>query len=134
MASVAPDLLGKRHRKALKLGRRIDKLDAEALHELRKELKKLRYAVETLGPIYPGKKVGEYLAALKDMQDTFGSLNDAAMAVEALTGPGAPAGGEPAAQRGVGWVLGTLAVRVGDDRPRLYRRWEDFADSRPFWP
>lgn len=133
VASVAPELLAKRHRKALKLGRRIDELDAEALHELRKELKKLRYTVETLGPIYNGKKVAAYLAALKDMQDTFGSLNDAAMAFEALTGSEAPAAGAPAAQRAIGWVLGTLSVRVDDDRPRLTRRWQDFADSRPFW-
>lgn len=132
-ASVAPDLLGKRHRKALKLGRRIESLEAEALHELRKELKKLRYTVETLGPIYPGKKLAGYLSGLKDMQDTFGSLNDAAMAFEALTGPEAPAAHDPAAQRAVGWVLGTLAARAADDRPRLTRRWEDFADSRPFW-
>jgi CHAD domain-containing protein len=133
IASFAPRLLDKRHRKALKMGRGIDRLDVEALHELRKELKKLRYAVDMLGPVFPGKRMSEYLKALKEMQDTFGSLNDAAMAAEALTGPQAPATADPAAQRAVGWVLGTTAVRVGDDRPRLFRRWEDFARTRPFW-
>jgi inorganic triphosphatase YgiF len=133
IGDVAAGLLAKRHRKAARKGRRIDTLDAEALHELRKELKKLRYAADVLAPIYGGKKVDAYVKALKDLQDTFGSLNDAAMAAEALTGPAAPGARDPAAQRAAGWVLGTLAVRVGDDRPRLFARWEEFVETRPFW-
>jgi inorganic triphosphatase YgiF len=133
IGELAPALLGKRHRRALKRGRRIATLEAEALHELRKELKKLRYAVETLAPLYSPKKVGPYLKALKEMQDTFGSLNDAAMAAEALAGPEAPATDDPAAQRAIGWTLGTLAIRVRDDRPKLDRRWREFEEARPFW-
>jgi hypothetical protein len=30
-------------------------------------------------------------------------------------------------------VLGTLAVRVADDRPRLFDRWERLRDAEPFW-
>ena len=107
----------KRRRKVRKRGRRIRELDAEGLHELRKELKKLRYAVDMLGPIYKAAQVAGYLRTLKDLQDSFGSLNDAAMARACLTGPEAPAPADPAAQRAVGWTLGTLAVRVADDRP-----------------
>lgn len=133
IGELAPGLLARRHRKALKLGRRIEQLDSEALHELRKELKKLRYTADVLAPIFPGKKVDAYLKALKEMQDTFGSLNDAAMAVEYLSGPDAPAQEDGAAQRAIGWTLGTLTVKVRDDRPALYRRWEDFAAAEPFW-
>ena len=133
IGSVAPALLAKRHRKALRMGRRIETLDAEALHELRKELKKLRYTADVLDPIYPGKKVEAYLKALKEMQDTFGSLNDAAMAMEYLAGPDAPARAEPDAQRAVGWTLGTLTIKVGDDRPALFRRWADLAGTSVFW-
>ena len=133
IGELAPAILAQRHRKALKLGRRIETLEAEALHALRKELKKLRYAVETLDPIYPPKRVGPWLKALRALQDTFGSLNDATMAAELLGGADAPAAQDAAAQRAVGWVLGTLAVRVGDDRPRLDARWKAFAASAPFW-
>ncbi len=133
IGAAAPALLEKRHRKVLRRGRRIEALDAEALHELRKELKKLRYAADMLGPIYPAKRVGPFVTALKEMQDTFGSLNDAAMAAEALTGPEAPGRADPAAQRGAGWVLGVLEARVGEDRPKLFRRWKDFAETRQFW-
>ncbi len=133
LAALAPAMLDKRQRKALKLGRGIEALHDEALHELRKELKKLRYALETLEPVGPGKKAAEYLKPLKAMQDTFGSLNDAAMAAEALAGPDAPGRADPDAQRGVGWVLGALAVRVADDRPALFAAWKAFAHAKPFW-
>jgi len=133
VASVAAELLEKRHAKVMKHGRKIEKLDIEALHELRKELKKLRYTVDVFDPIFPGKRVAAYLRALKDMQSAFGSLNDAAMAAEALAGPDAPGSADPGAQRGVGWVLGTLAMKIAVDRPALFRKWSAFAESRPFW-
>ncbi len=130
---VAPMLLEKRHRKVLKRGRKIRQLDPEGLHELRKLLKKLRYAVDILGPIYKEAKVGGFLKSLKALQDSFGSLNDAAMARQELTGADAPAADDPEAQRGVGWTLGTLAIRVADDRPALFERWDRMAEEKPFW-
>ena len=105
----------------MKLGRKVRELDAAGLHELRKELKKLRYTVDMFAPLYGGARMRDYLRALKELQDSFGSLNDAVMAGEALTGPDAPAAADPAAQRAVGWILGTLAVRVADDRPAALR-------------
>ena len=50
----------------------------EQRHELRKELKKLRYAVEFLSPLYPDKRVAPFLKRLKNLQNVFGELNDAA--------------------------------------------------------
>jgi len=130
---LAPAMLGKRHRRVMKAGRKIRKLDADGLHALRKELKKLRYTIDMLGPIYPADEVAPYLSALKELQDGFGSLNDAAMAQATLSGPDAPAPADPAAQRGIGWVLGTLTVRVADDRPRLFERWGRLHEQDPFW-
>ncbi len=133
IGALASGLLAKRHRKVLRRGKHIETLEAEPLHELRKELKKLRYTADVLAPIFPGKKVAAYLKALKDMQDTFGSLNDAAMAAEYLAGPKAPGRDDAPAQRAVGWTLGALTVKVRDDRPALFRRWEDFVAAEPFW-
>jgi inorganic triphosphatase YgiF len=134
IGEVAPDLLERRLRKARKRGRGIRQLDPEAMHELRKELKKLRYAVDMLGPIYAGcRRAAAFLKSLKELQDAFGSLNDAAMAERELTGERAPAPGDPDAQRAVGWTLGTLAVRVADDRPALFERWDELRAARPFW-
>ena len=131
IGTVAAEMLDARLARVTRRGRGIRKLDAEGLHALRKELKKLRYAADTLAPLYPGKAVARYVAALKALQDGFGSLNDAAMARTCLTDPGTPA--SPQAQRAVGWVLGALAARSGTDRPRLFAGWEAFAEARPFW-
>ncbi len=133
IAEVAPMILAKRHRKARRLGRGIEEMDAESLHTLRKELKKLRYAADMLDPIYHGRKASAYLRSLKDMQDTFGSLTDAAMAEGWLTGPEAPGRSDPDAQRGAGWMLGALAVKVKDDRPRLFERWHLLTKADRFW-
>ena len=61
---AAPDRRGgarasspRRHRKAMKLGRKVRELDAAGLHELRKELKKLRYTVDMLAPLYGGGRM-----------------------------------------------------------------------------
>jgi len=133
IGEVAPVILAGRHRRAMKLGRKVRKLDAAGLHELRKELKKLRYTVDMLAPLYGGGRMRSYLRALKELQDSFGSMNDAVMAGEALSGPEAPAPADPAAQRAAGWTLGTLAVRAGEDRPRLFEHWDRLAETRPFW-
>lgn len=133
IGAIAQGLVKKRRRKALKLGKRIETLDADGLHALRKELKKLRYTIEILAPNFPGKQLAAFLKSLKALQDTFGSLNDATMAVESLTGPHAPARADPQAQRGAGWILGALSVRVSHDRPALVARWRDFKRLQPFW-
>ena len=130
---AAGAMLDQRHRKAMKKGRRIEALNPEGLHALRKELKKLRYASDMLGPVFPAKRVHGYLETLKALQDRFGTLNDAASAAALLPGPEAPWAGHPAAQRAAGWVLGALAARSHADRPALLKAWRRFAKSEPFW-
>ena len=133
IAAVAPAILRKRHRRVMKTGHRIRELDTEGLHGLRKQLKKLRYAVDMLGSLHARDEVAPYLRTLKGLQDAFGSMNDAAMAHEKLSGPDAPAQADPDAQRAVGWVLGTLAARETRDRPDLFDRWDKLAGAKPFW-
>lgn len=133
IAEAAPSILRRRHRKVMKTGRSIRELDVEGLHGLRKQLKKVRYAVDMLGSLYEKDAVSPYLRSLKGLQDAFGSMNDAAMAHHELTGPEAPARDDPDAQRAVGWVLGTLAAHETRDRPDLYDRWDRLAGAKPFW-
>lgn len=133
IGGVATGLLDARLKAAMKRGRHIEKRDDEALHDLRKALKKLRYAADMLAPIYPAKRVDGYVGALKELQEAFGSLNDGAMAAEKLTGAEAVGRDDPAVQRAVGWTLGTLAARAVVDRPKLFKRWRAFAAAEPFW-
>ena len=55
-------------------------LSAEHRHELRIAVKKLRYLAEFYQPLFPRKHSKPYLAALKDLQDGLGHLNDIAVA------------------------------------------------------
>lgn len=63
-----------------KRGRAIDTLSIDERHELRKDLKTLRYLIEFHLPLYPAKQTGPLLRRIKKLQDLFGYLNDVAMA------------------------------------------------------
>lgn len=67
--------------------------DQEARHELRKQVKKLRYAADLLGPLWPSKRVKRYLEPLERLQDVLGELNDARVAEHLLHEAAAPLGG-----------------------------------------
>lgn len=53
-----------------------DESPPEALHELRKSCKKLRYLIEFFQSLYPVKRVRELINALKGLQDNLGDYND----------------------------------------------------------
>jgi triphosphatase len=75
-------------RRVKKGGRHLAALAPEPRHRLRIEVKKLRYAVEFLSSLHSGKAEstdqGELLAALEEMQEHLGELNDAETARELL--------------------------------------------------
>ena len=52
-------------------------LDQERRHDLRKQTKKLRYAVEFFSPLYDGRRVTDFLEKLKTLQRILGTMNDA---------------------------------------------------------
>ena len=82
--AVAPDLLEKRYRRVRKLGDPITPASpAAAYHLLRIEAKKLRYALEFVGPIY-GKPAIEFSARVAALQDVLGLHQDAEVAIEML--------------------------------------------------
>jgi triphosphatase len=84
--------LTRRWKKIKKRGRRLAKLDPQARHKLRIQAKKLRYATEFYGTVFPGKRPEKrhaaFLSALKQMQDCFGDLNDIFMHEKLITGIG----------------------------------------------
>ncbi len=56
----------------------------EPRHELRKDLKTLRYLSEYFSPFWPGDRRERFLTHLRNLQDSLGMLNDLALA-RALT-------------------------------------------------
>lgn len=133
LGAVAGAALARSWKRARKRARKIDRLSIEQRHELRKALKKLRYAIEFFAPLYDPKRVGRMLRRLKSLQDVFGALNDAAMVREVLTDPLTVPGGDPAAQRAAGWVLGASEARAEMRWTEARDQWRRLRDIRPFW-
>lgn len=82
--AVAPDLLERRYRRVRKHGDAITPASPPAAyHLLRIDAKKLRYALEFVGPIY-GKPAVEFSQRVTALQDVLGLHQDADVAVDAL--------------------------------------------------
>jgi CHAD domain-containing protein len=83
--AVAGERILKVRRRILRDGARIDEdSPAEALHDLRKRGKELRYLLELFGSVFGAKAVDPLLAALKDLQKVLGRFQDRAVQVETL--------------------------------------------------
>jgi triphosphatase len=82
--TVAPELIRRRYRKVRK-GADLLTSDSsmEAYHEVRGDVKKLRYALEAVAVIY-GKPADEMLGTLRRWQEKLGVQQDAAVAIRRL--------------------------------------------------
>lgn len=74
----ASQVLEQHRAQVLEHGKEIDKLDSEALHQLRIVCKKLRYATEFFAPLYAQRMTG-FTKHLKALQDLLGTLHDTAV-------------------------------------------------------
>lgn len=77
----------------------LQSLDEESLHRLRIDIKKMRYAVEFLGSLYPRRQVKSFTGALEAIQEMLGELNDEATARELVATLGIQLPDEAAAPR-----------------------------------
>lgn len=125
--------LNKRWKSCVKHARGIDHLTIDERHELRKELKKLRYTIEFLGPLYSTKKVTNFVRKMKKMQNIFGDLNDLAMAEELLCKTDSPGARNANAQRAVGWVLGARTASAEAAWADAKGLWHGVYNTGPFW-
>jgi CHAD domain-containing protein len=69
---------------------RADPVD-EAIHRVRKDAKRLRYATEVARPAVPGKQVARFAKGLKGMQKALGEHQDSVVARTVLRELGAQA-------------------------------------------
>jgi CHAD domain-containing protein len=83
VAELAEEELGRRWKKIIKRGRNLVELDPEERHQVRIEIKKLRYATEFFESLFKGggakKKKRAALNTLEALQETLGELNDIAV-------------------------------------------------------
>jgi triphosphatase len=131
IGNLTDKALAKWWKRVAKSGRRLDELTATERHELRKDLKTLRYAIEMLAPLYKGKKVRGFAKELRLLQDRFGYLNDVAVA-EKLKRADSVAG-DPDLQRAVGYVIGWHTARAEDTWQDVRVGWQRLQRAPRFW-
>ncbi|WP_457104408.1 CYTH and CHAD domain-containing protein [Methylobacterium sp. P5_C11] len=121
----AAQVLDTARQRLKKRGRGLKHLDAHTRHRARIAAKKLRYGAEFFAGLYRKKKAlrrqDKFGAALSDLQDHLGALNDLETAramTESLSGPPMPGPDAPGAQK--------LLEAAADARSELL-------DVKPFW-
>jgi CHAD domain-containing protein len=128
LPEFAATLLDKRWHKLCSEGEDIEGHSAEALHEVRLEAKRMRYATELFAPLWPGKATRRFQKRLAALQESLGIANDTAVArsLVASLGTGVPAWA-------VGVVEGFATARVGSARKQALGAWEDLMLAGPSW-
>jgi triphosphatase len=101
-------------------------LGDEERHQLRKRIKRLRYAAELVGSLWPQKPVQKFLRRLQKAQTPLGQLNDAVVALELYR---ALARQDPRAWFAAGW----LAARKEALLVPCTKILADLATRRGFW-
>jgi len=127
----ARESLGRMHGKLLKRVKKFDELSTDARHELRKDLKKLRYAADMFGLLFerPGQ-MKAYLETVAALQDELGLFNDL-IAAEVLARALDAADG-PAANQAVGIIRGWCGHGAQGDAKALTKRLKQFRRAKPF--
>jgi CHAD domain-containing protein len=125
VADVASERIAKVYRQMAKQGGAIaDDSPHEALHDLRKKGKELRYLLEFFASIYPPEVVKPMVATLKGLQDVLGRFQDREVQADALRALGddiaALEGGAAALM-----AMGVLVQRLADEQAQAR---EQFAD------
>lgn len=127
-APFASAVLSHRLRKVRRAGRGLHDLPVEALHELRKDCKRLRYAAEFFQPLFPHKAARRFVQALSVLQEELGMLNDGAVASGLMAHLG-----RPSRSYAAGLVVGFANAGVTDRRVSIAAAWKKFKRQEPFW-
>jgi CHAD domain-containing protein len=129
--AVAGDRIRSVHRRMVRDGRAIgDDSPPEALHDLRKRGKELRYLLELFGGLFPRPVVKPMVSALKSLQDVLGRFQDRAIQADLLRGLGgelAAKEGGPEALMALGLVVEALHENQDAARAGFGERFELFA-------
>jgi inorganic triphosphatase YgiF len=132
VTEFAAYVLDRRDRALRKHGKRVPDAPPERRHEARIAAKKLRYAAEFFVSLQPSRRVERYVAALEDLQDILGALNDTAV-VDRLLAEMTEAGARPVAPNVDGLVRGWVAAMGAHELARFARAWREFEKSKAFW-
>lgn len=125
-------MLSKRHKKLLKAGKAFAELTTEQRHDLRIDLKKLRYTIDFFTPLFDKKAQKPFHAHLKALQNDLGCLNDVTVA-ETLLEDLLARPGKQDLRGAAGLVSGWHAHSYAANEPRLLVDWKNFTRQPAFW-
>ena len=135
----AADILARRTKKVMKKAKKLRELNARQRHKLRIAVKKLRYAVDFFGWLFPGhkakKRLSTFQGSLKNLQGHLGALNDIQVHQKLVL---MLASAKPRTEdRQRAYAAGVVSRREQSEiEPLLNSAARDarkFAESRPFW-
>jgi CHAD domain-containing protein len=131
LVSFSRKLMDKQERKVLAAGSHVDRLDPKAMHSLRIQCKKLRYAAEFFSPLFLG--MDAFMLQMKGLQDLLGLMNDVSVMhqlLDELLADGAD-------QETLIYAGGLIGWRTCDYHHMLDRFdvfWEEFIEAKhPWW-
>jgi CHAD domain-containing protein len=126
LRSLARPLLRTLHRQLLADSKTFLNDNDTLRHRTRRRLKRLRYCVEFLAPLFAAPAVKAYLQSLEPAQDALGEFNDAAVAQRAFH---AALAQDPRAWFALGW----LAARRLELEQAAARSLQGLTDAPRFW-
>jgi CHAD domain-containing protein len=131
VAEVAAERIGKVYRRMVKMGLAIDDDSPhEALHDLRKKGKELRYLLEFFSSLYPPEVVKPMVTTLKQLQDVLGRFQDREVQADLLRALGvdiATMEGGAAALMAMGVLVERLTEQQEQARADFAASFEQFA-------
>jgi triphosphatase len=115
--AVAPGLVERRHRAAVKAARRARRSgEPHDFHRLRIRCKRLRYALEFVQPLY-GEPARQFARRLAKLQDLLGGVQDGQVAMERLHALALRA--QPPLSRAAVFLMGSVAEEARREAARL---------------
>lgn len=130
-APFARKVLDRQERRVLEAGAHVDKHDAQAMHRLRIECKKLRYAAEFFAPVFAG--MDGFIGHMKGLQDLLGVMNDVSVMrqlfdqiLEGVT--------DADTLQYAGGIIGWRTCEYHKLLNTFEPRWEEFVEAKhPWW-
>ncbi len=133
VADFAGKALVRRWKVCAKAGSKLDSLNVEERHALRKKLKTLRYTAEFFNGLGKDYKMKAFIRELRALQEIFGYLNDVVMAEKLVEmDPGARSDRD-AALKAAGFVMGWHLANAENAWGHAKERWEALADVKTWW-
>jgi CHAD domain-containing protein len=114
--AVAGERIGKVYRRMVRIGEAItDESPHEALHDLRKVGKELRYLLEFFGDLFAAEEVKPMIKALKALQDVLGRFQDFEVQADTLRALTTDVAAQPGGHEGL-LAMGVLIDRLSRDQ------------------